>query len=297
MDKFRAYIKLMRCYQWVKNLFVFLPMFFAFQIADSHLYLLAFLAFIGLSFIASSIYIINDWCDVEEDKLHPEKKYRPLAAGTVSKKEAAMLLAFLLIGGFFIYVFLLGSIKATIFLAVYLVMNLAYSFKLKHISILDVTIVSIGFVLRLLIGGAATGIALSQWIVIMTFLLALLLALGKRRDDVLVLERTGQKARRNIDGYNLGFTDSAIIMMSGIIVVAYVMYTISTEVIERNGDSLYFTAIFVVLGILRYLQLLFVEEKSGNPTKIFLKDRALHIILIGWVVCFFAISFFYRQGL
>lgn len=283
----------MRCYQWVKNLFVFLPMFFAFQLEDFSLYLLAFFAFVGISFVASSIYIINDWCDVEEDRLHPQKKNRPLAAGLVTKKEAGVLLAILLIAGFSIYIFLLGSLAAAL-LAIYLFMNLGYSLKLKQIPILDVTIVAVGFVLRLLIGGVATGIALSQWIVIMTFLLALLLALGKRRDDVLILEKTGHKARKSIDGYNLNFADASIIMMSGIIVVAYIMYTISPEVVERNGENLYFTALFVVLGILRYLQLLLVDEKSGNPTKIFLKDRALHLILLGWIISFFTLSFCYR---
>lgn len=169
-------------------------------------------------------------------------------------------------------------------------MNVLYSIKLKHIAIIDVSIVAIGFVIRIFVGGFVTEIPLSRWIVIMTFLLALLLALGKRRDDVIHLENTGLKSRKNLDGYNLNFLNAAIIIMSAIITVAYIMYTISPEIISRNGEYLYLTSIFVILGLMRYLQIIFVYNKGGDPTKIFIKDHFMHFIFIGWIGTFLLFS-------
>jgi 4-hydroxybenzoate polyprenyltransferase len=166
-------------------------------------------------------------------------------------------------------------------------MNIAYSFYLKHIAILDVVIIAIGFVLRLFIGSAVTGIPLSMWIVLMTFLLALFMALAKRRDDMLIYLDTGKKMRKVIDGYNLQFLDTAMSIMASVVIVAYVIYTSSAEVIARvNSEYLYLTGLFVILGIMRYLQVAFVLKDSGSPTKIVLKDRFMQLTLIGWVLTF-----------
>lgn len=294
MNKLLSYIKLMRIHQWIKNIFIFSPLFFAFRLTDMSLYISCIWAFIGFSFIASSIYIINDWCDIESDKQHPKKKFRPLASGAVSKKEAFFLILFLLGVGFTLYTVILDNIYATILLASYFILNIGYSLKLKHIPILDISIVAIGFVIRVFVGGLVTDTPLSQWIIIMTFLLALLLALGKRRDDVLIFEKTGNKARRNLDGYNLAFINAAIVIVTAVVTVSYIMYTLSPETMLRNSNKLYLTSFFVILGLLRYLQITFVEEKSGDPTKIFLKDIFLHSVLIGWAVTFFIISFIHR---
>jgi len=278
-------IKLMRPHQYVKNLFIFLPLFFALKIAETDLLLQAFIAFIAFSLTASAIYTLNDYHDIEEDRQHPKKKNRPLASGAISKTQAIGIMAILSLLGFALMLSL--SLQAGAILATYVLMNIAYSFYLKHIAILDVTIIAIGFVLRLFIGSAVTGIALSMWIVIMTFLLALFLALAKRRDDVLIYLETGKKMRKVIDGYNLPFLDGAMMIMASVVIVSYTLYTTSTEVVTRmDSQYLYLTALFVILGIMRYLQIAFVLKDSGSPTKIVLRDRFTQLTLLGWILSF-----------
>ncbi|MEI6047770.1 MAG: decaprenyl-phosphate phosphoribosyltransferase [Bacteroidota bacterium] len=276
---------LSRPHQYVKNLAVFLPLFFAIEILNGRLFLNAIIAFVAFSMCASGVYILNDYFDIENDRLHPKKQFRPLAAGTISKPAA-----FTVMGIFFVLgETLMASLspKAAQILGVYILMNVAYSYYLKHVTILDVTIIATGFVLRLFVGSEATSIPLSKWIVLMTFLMALFMALGKRRDDVLVFMNTGKKMRRVIDGYNLRFLDGAMMIMSSVVIVAYILYTTSAEVIQKlRSDYVYLTTIFVVLGILRYLQIAFVEEDSGEPTNIALKDRFMHLTILAWIVAF-----------
>ena len=177
-------------------------------------------------------------------------------------------------------------ISPSIFLLVltYLMLNLAYTIKLKHVAIIDVAIISTGFVIRLLVGAEATQVDLSHWIIVMTFLLALFLSLAKRRDDVLIYLKTDQKMRKVIDGYNLKFLDAAMTATASIVVVSYILWSISPEVAERlNTQNIYLSAVFVVLGVLRYMQITFVEEKSSNPSKALLEDRFTQLNLVGWV--------------
>lgn len=278
-------IQLARPYQYIKNLFVFAPAFFAFQLTNIELMARALLAFVAFSLVASSVYIINDWMDREADAKHPQKKYRPLAAGRITFPVALTMLTLFLTGGVLASFFL--SLHVVLLIVVYFCLNLAYSLKLKHIAIIDVTVVAIGFVLRLFVGAQATQVDLSHWIIVMTFLLALFLALAKRRDDVLIYLKTNTKIRKVVDGYNLKFLDTSMMMSASIVVVAYVLWSISPEVtISLNSEYIYITAIFVVLGILRYMQITLVEEKSSNPSKILLEDRALQLIFIGWIASF-----------
>ncbi len=275
----------MRPHQYIKNLFIFLPLFFALKITDSGLLFNTFIAFIAFSLTASAIYTLNDYHDIEEDKQHPKKKNRPLASGAISKSQAIIIMAVLFVSGFTLMASL--SLKAVGILVTYVLMNIAYSFYLKHVAILDVVIIAIGFVLRLFIGSAVTDIPLSMWIVLMTFLLALFMALAKRRDDMLIYLDTGKKMRKVIDGYNLQFLDTAMSIMASVVIVAYVIYTSSAEVIARvHSEYLYLTGIFVILGVMRYLQVALVLKDSGSPTKIVLKDRFMQLTLIGWVLSF-----------
>lgn len=278
-------VSLLRPHQYVKNLFIFVPLFFSGQIADGQLLFGAGIAFFAFSLSASAVYILNDYQDIEEDRQHPKKKNRPLASGKISKKNALLLMGTLWISSTLLMAFL--SLPSLGVLAVYVVLNIAYSFRLKHVAILDVTIIAIGFVLRLFIGSTVNDIPLSMWIVIMTFLLALFMALAKRRDDVLIFLNTGEKMRKVIDGYNLQFIDGAMMIMASIVIVAYILYTTSTEVLQRmDSEQLYLTALFVVLGIMRYLQIAFVENNSGSPTKIALKDRFMQATIIAWACSF-----------
>ncbi len=286
MNKIREIFSLIRVHQWVKNCVILMPLFFNGKIFDTQLLTNTFWAFLSFSLIASSIYVFNDLRDVAEDKLHPEKKRRPIAAGKISENFAKILIiALLLIAG--LILFLTLNIPAVwLWVGIYFLQNILYTVWLKKIALVDVTIISLGFVIRIFLASAATGIFLSHWIIIMTFLLALFMAFAKRRDDTLLTNATGIKHRSNIDGYNLEFLNAAIVVTSAIVAVAYIMYTTSAEVILRTDANIYLTSFFVIIGIFRYLQIVFVYNESGNPTKIFLKDTFLQLIMAGWVISF-----------
>jgi len=277
-------IVLLRPEHYVKNLFIFAPLFFSFKfnIINISNSLLAFFLF---SLVASSAYVFNDLMDIDEDRNHPIKKLRPLADGRVSFTSAKILIASLAIIPLLIAVTINMNLFFVLFL--YLALNFMYSLKLKHITIIDISIIAAGFILRLFAGSFSINEDLSMWIIIMTFLLALFLSLAKRRDDVL-LAISGTKTRKNIDGYNLEFINSAMVLMSGIIVVAYILFTTSAETINKfHTEYLYVTSFFVILGILRYMQITFVEKDSGNPTYILYKDRFLQTIIISWLISFY----------
>ncbi|MDX9743928.1 MAG: UbiA prenyltransferase family protein [Arcobacteraceae bacterium] len=280
------YIKLLRPHQHIKNLFIFTPLLFSFAFTTENI-VATTVAFILFSLLASGVYVLNDLMDIKEDKQHPKKKNRPLASGKISTKNAKILII-LLATLSFVPAFLYNQ-QLFIVLLVYFILNIAYSFKLKHITIVDIFIIATGFVLRLFAGATVIETHLSMWIIIMTFLLALFLAVAKRRDDVL-LASLGKETRKNIDGYNLEFVNAIMVFMSGVIVVAYILYTVSDGVIERlHTEHLYLTAFFVILGIMRYMQITFVEQNSGSPTKIILKDRFLQLTILFWLSSFFAV--------
>lgn len=289
MNQINAYWKLLRPKQYVKNTFLFLPLFFAQRFFETELLLLNSLGFICFCMVASSIYIFNDYKDIDQDRNHPVKRERPLASGQITPSTALPLLG-VLCGLGLLGAFLLNQMFFLILLG-YFVMNLAYSIKLKHIPILDVFIISIGFILRVFAGAKISEVPASMWIILMTFLLALFMALAKRRDDVL-LAHQGAQTRKSIDGYNLEFINAAMMLMAPVILVSYISYTISDEVMERfNSHYLYLTVLLVILGILRYLQVTFVENNSSNPTELLLKDRFLQLTLLAWVAAFMVLIY------
>lgn len=283
----REYIRLLRIPQYIKNVFIFLPLFFAFQITDPVLFVRATAAFVSFCLIASGVYIFNDIRDIEDDRRHPAKKDRPLASGSVSKNAAVVIMLCLFMSGFATAMLLDAHLLYPV--GLYLILNFWYAIRLKHIPIVDIFIIASGFILRIFVGAVATASHTSMWIITMTFLLALFLALAKRRDDVLIYLRSEKKVRKSIDGYNLVFIDSAMVSMSAVIIVAYIMYTVSPDVIARmKTDNLFVTTTFVVMGIMRYMQLTLVEEASGSPTEIVIKDRFIQLSILGWVATFAA---------
>jgi len=284
------YLKLLRVEQWVKNLFVFLPLFFSGNITNHDLFIKSIFAFFIFSFAASSIYIINDYSDIDSDRKHPEKKNRPLASGAISKTTALVFLIGLLIADIALILFCQEYFSqnlwkfSTIIIA-YFLMNLAYTFKLKHVAIIDVSIIAIGFVLRVLAGGYITGIYISQWAILLTFVLALVLAIGKRRGELINAQISG-KTRKALDGYNVQFADIALSISCTLAIVCYLMFTLSPEVQKRFHPRVFYTVFFVVFAFLRYLQQTLVYNKTESPTKIIYKDRYIQITLILWVIVF-----------
>ncbi len=282
---FSQVLKLIRIHQYVKNLFIFMPIFFVGSIHDMNLFYPACIAFVSFSLITGAVYIFNDIQDINEDKLHPRKQHRPLAAGNISIKCGLLIMLFLLVlGSALMY---LTSIQALAITYVYIAMNVLYSILLKSIAIVDVSIIAIGFVLRLVIGSIVTDVPLSMWIVVLTFFLALFIALAKRRDDMLILEQTGKSLRASLNGYNLKFLDASLVIIAAVNIVTYLLYTISSEMTFRgNADYLYFSTLFVIIGMLRYLQVTFIKHNSGSPFKVIINDRFLQVTIIMWLAFF-----------
>ena len=290
--KFTELLRLVRPYQWIKNLIVFLPVIFSGSFFDFKYWEISFIAFICFCMIASSIYCLNDVKDCKSDRLDPEKRNRPVASGNVKSVEAILISICLAIAGILICMSAL-PLSCVIIVATYLFLNILYCFWLKHLVLLDVIILAIGFVLRVIMGGFATGIWISPWIVIMTFLLALFLALSKRRHEVvLVMRSEKRKGRNSISGYTLPFLNSALSMLGAVIIVGYIMYTLQPKYgKDPESDYLYVTALPVLFGVLRYLQLTIVENRSGDPSRVIYKDIPLIATGILWFISFIFISF------
>lgn len=284
--------RLIRPHQWLKNGFVLLPLFFGRYITDVNRIGTALCVFAAFCFAASGVYCLNDIYDAEADRRHATKCRRPIASGAISRKGGyavmwicwGLSMAFAIGAGG-------GDVGTTaavgaIVLA-YVVMNVGYCIRLKNIGIVDVFCIAVGFVLRVIAGGVATDIWISQWIVLMTFLLALFLAFAKRRDDVVIFEDTGVLARKNVGRYNLHFVNHAIGIVASITMVCYIMYTVSDDVVSRMGNNyLYMTSVFVLAGIIRYLQIAMVDINSGSPTKVLMRDRFIQACIVGWVLAF-----------
>ena len=281
-----ALMRLIRPKQWIKNGFIFVPLFFGGALFHINALLAGLITFFAYSFAASSIYCFNDIFDVEADRRHPVKCHRPIASGAVSIRQAYGLM-FLMLALSMGTCCLLESWETMGIIAFYWLLNLCYCAKLKQYAIIDVCIVAFGFVLRLLAGGVATHIMLSKWIVLMTFLITLFMSFAKRRDDVLRMEKTGEAPRKNTSRYNLTFINQAITITASVTLVCYIMYTVSPEVVSRyHSEYLYLTTIFVILGLLRYIQITVVDKRSGDPTKVILRDRFTQLVVVAWSVAF-----------
>ena len=284
----RETLLLIRPKQWAKNVFVLLPMFFGRQLTDPATLQSSLLVFAAFSFIASSVYCINDLIDVEADRQHPVKCKRPIASGAVSRKQGWLLTVVMALLSAATVLTLSSHIwQVLAVLAGYYLLNIAYCTRLKNYAIIDVCVIAFGFVLRILAGGIATGISVSRWLVLMTFLLTLFLSLAKRRDDVLRMNATGKAPRKNTIRYNLTFINQAITITASVTTVCYIMYCVSPEVVAAFGTpNLYLTTIFVIIGLLRYIQLAVVDEQSGDPTKIVWKDRFTQLVILAWLSSF-----------
>lgn len=286
-------VQILRPLHWFKNVFVFLPMFFNGSLLDLTCWTQAAIVFIAFSLMSSAVYCFNDICDVKLDRMHYAKRFRPIANNEISVRTAYMIMAVLICLSIIICMQTgVKSMSVIGILGIYFLMNLTYCIKLKQYAIIDVFIISFGFVLRLVAGGIACDIWLSPWIISMTLLIALFLAFAKRRDDVVVREKTGQVIRSNTVNYNLDFLNQVLGLIGAITIVCYIIYTVSPEVEIRLGSEyIYITSIFVLAGILRYLQLAIVFINSGSPTKILLKDHFIQCCIMAWWIAFFIIIY------
>lgn len=292
MNKIKAAVHLTRPHQYIKNGFVWLPLFFGYRLESITSVVQTFYAFIGFCFAASFVYIINDIRDVEADRLHPVKRFRPLAANSLTLKEAGGIATLFILSAAAISFFLMPATFWWI-IGGYILLNILYSVFLKHVAIIDINCIALGFVLRIFAGSVAADIENSPWIIIMTFLIALFLALAKRWDDLL-LSDGGSKVRKALDGYNREFVFAAMVVMASVIIVAYLLYTESPEVMAKHDSkNLYLSAFWVIAGILRYMQITFVEEKSGSPTVIVIRDLFLKVVVLCWLVNLYVLIYIF----
>ena len=275
-------IQAMRPHQWTKNFFVYAALIFSQNILNLPLLLKTTIAFSAFCLISSALYIFNDLKDLEEDKLHPLKSKRPIASGKIKKSTAILMIVVLGLLGFSSALTL--NKNYFIIILVYFLIQMAYSIKLKHVVILDVFVVALGFLIRVVAGGLAIEVSLSSWLLICTILLALFLALSKRRHELVLLEDVASDHRPILEEYSPYLLDQMIAVVTASTVIAYCLYTISEETVTKFGTTnLIFTVPFVLYGIFRYLYLIHQRSEGGSPEALIIKDKPLLIDIFLWI--------------
>jgi 4-hydroxybenzoate polyprenyltransferase len=286
----RALVLSLRPNQWTKNLVVFAALALSKHLFEPEPLWRTSLAFAIFCLLSGTVYLVNDVADVERDRLHPLKRLRPIASGALSVRMAtlaawllgtASLLASLLLGGRF-----LACAGA------YLALNLLYSFRLKHVVVVDVLCVSLGFVLRAVAGALAIGVQISEWLLICTLLLALFLSLSKRRHELTSLSDSARGHRKILAEYSPYLLDQMIAVVTASCVTAYAFYTTALETREKyQTDRLSWTIPLVLYGIFRYLYLVHQKEQGGSPTEVLLTDRPLLVAVALWVLALVVIVY------
>ena len=283
---------MLRFRHWIKNFLIFAPLFFSQNLFNVNLLSKSIILFISFSLMASVVYCINDIVDLKDDRKHPTKKNRPLAAGKISLSRVIFLA---IICGFTSLVLpAVFKINSYVYLVLltYLLMNILYTMWLKKITLVDVFILAIGFVLRVVIGGVSCDIALSHWIIILSFMLALFLAITKRMNDVQIKESSGFDLRIASKGYTSEYLKILLGITGAVSIVTYIMYTLSEEVISRfQSKHLYISTIFVLLALFEFLNVTFIKKESGNPTEVFYKNRLIQIAVLGWILYFYLMAY------
>jgi 4-hydroxybenzoate polyprenyltransferase len=277
----RALIRTLRPHQWIKNIFVAAALVFAQRLREPHDVARTALAVLAFCLLSGAVYAFNDVRDVEQDRQHPTKKHRPIASGALSER-AALMWAAILAGGSLLGCLAL-SWKLAMWAALYLVQNVLYSIKLKHVAFLDVALIASGFELRVLAGAAAIGVPASRWVLLCTGLLALFFGLGKRAHELAWAERTGKTTttRASLSGYRMPVVRVLMLVLGVLTVAAYAGYTLSPRTAEMFGtDRLVYSVPFVALGVLRFLFLALWYPKDDPPTEAMLRDKWMLLDLV-----------------
>lgn len=276
---------------WIKNFFIFLPLIFGKKLFVYPINLESVIAFILFCMASSTVYLINDIIDIEKDKIHSTKRFRPIASGKVSIKQG-IFMAFILGILSITYSFML-NVHFGYVVIIYIIFNFIYSKMLKDLVIIDVFCIGVFFLLRLISGSIVEGVVLSHWIVVMTVLLTLFLGFNKRRQELMVLEGEAKNHRHVLNKYNLYFIDQMVTIVTSSIVVTYMLYTVDARTVNEFGTrNLIYSVPFVYYGIFRYLYLIYKIRKDGEPTRMFLSDRITQLNIALWItVCIVAIYF------
>jgi len=275
-------LRLMRPHQWVKNTFVFTGLLFGHAWHDPQLVTQAVTAFIAFCLTSSAIYTINDIVDIEQDKQHPSKCKRPLAAGSASISAAFILAALLALPGFVLAY--AASPAVLIIQAGYALMNIAYSLWLKHVVILDVFIIATGFMLRILAGTLGIGIPPSQWLLLCGLMVTLFLGFTKRRAEIIALTDDKNAHRKVLEHYSPVLLDKMIVITAAGLIMSYSLYTMNADTIRIHGTAnLIYTVPFVMYGVFRYIYLLHHQNQGGDPSHDLVRDPHLIIVVGAWL--------------
>ena len=287
----RAIVLTIRPRQWTKNvLFVFPAILFDAKLLELDSLARVVSACILLIMVSGSIYIFNDLFDREQDRLHPVKRHRPIAAGTLPVPIAIMEAALLALVALF-FAFSLDR-DVVLLLIVYIVIQVFYSLHLKHVALLDVFAVSAGFVIRVLVGGAVINVPVSPWLLAFTGLLALFLVIGKRRQELIKLGAHAIHSRPSFRHYNLPLLDEMLRITTTATLITYILYTIEVETMTKQGINFgLLTVPFILYGLMRYLYLLHVEEIDSSPDEVFLTDRPIQIAVSLAAIAYFVILY------
>ncbi|MCX7797397.1 MAG: decaprenyl-phosphate phosphoribosyltransferase [Melioribacter sp.] len=269
------YFRLIRAKDWIKNIFIFVPLVFSKNLFHSDYLIKEIIAFITFSFASSFVYVFNDLTDIEKDKIHPIKRNRPIASGEISIAKAKVVLIVLLI--FIILLSLIIWNEFVLIIFFYILINIFYSFFLKNIVIIDVLCISAGFILRVVSGAVIVSIYVSNWLIVTTLFLSLFLAIMKRRVEF-VNYRNFNQQREVLEKYTLAYIDQIVSVSATAVIISYALYTVSARtVLEFGTEKLLYTTIFVVYGILRYMYLVFKENKGENIAELILTDKPMLI--------------------
>jgi 4-hydroxybenzoate polyprenyltransferase len=283
-------VRLLRVRQWLKNGFVFAPLVFAGKLMNGTSAEHAVGSFLSFSLVASAVYVLNDWSDRNNDRQHPDKCNRPIADGTVSGTIAAVMGLCLIVAGVAVAWFTTNASVAALEV-IYLAINAYYSFSLKHVVILDVFAIAIGFVIRILVGAAAVGVSASHWLLLCTLLLTLFLGFSKRKSELKALGHSSNLYRTVLTSYSPTLITQLNVILCAATLVCYALYTVAPETVKNFGtDRLIYTVPFVIYGLFRYLFLMETTSEGANPSSLVLRDRSLGISVALWLsACLFII--------
>jgi 4-hydroxybenzoate polyprenyltransferase len=283
---------LIRPKHWIKNLVIFAPLIFAKELFVGDQVVAAVRAFLAFCLTASAVYILNDIADVEADRAHPEKRNRPIASGHMSVRSALVVLGVVMVLAALLCIGM--RTRFILLLVVYFALNIAYSFRLKNVMLLDVFIIAAGFMLRVLAGAYAIGVEVSSWIVLCSMFISLFLGSAKRRGELMNFREGGTEAPRMVlKLYSVEFLEQMLTIAAAGAVISYALYTVAPRTVEVFGtDKLIYTTVFVIYGVFRYLFLIHTGEKAENPTRALTTDRPIIVNGILWILT--CIYFIYR---
>ncbi len=289
--KINLYLNQIRITSWLKNVFVFVPLIFSRHLFDYDYFSKVLAAFITFSFASSMIYVFNDLIDISRDRIHPIKKYRPLAAGLLTVYETKLILIILSLITFLLCFFIWNEFVLVIL--IYILINVFYSIRWKNLVVIDVFCISAGFMLRVIGGGLIISVYISNWLILTTLFLSLFLAIMKRRVEFVSYQKINEQ-REVLDKYSLSFIDQIVSITASGVVISYALYTVSARaVLEFGTEKLIYTTIFVLFGIFRYMYLAFKENKGENVIDLLLKDKPMIFNLLLYII--FTLSIIYLK--